>query len=243
VSHSPTDVSGIVCDVLAQATFRASGPALATLRRSPGTLGGAAVPVSLLRHADEQTVVGLAAVLRAIREGNLDAGAFNDWAVVAAPQHLGHALFFQSAFAQFLAEGAWGVSPHLISNHSLHSPSGAISLALKAQGPNLGVGGAPGCEPEAFVLAATLLDEQSVAGVWVVLTAWEPAQLGGRVERDAGEYVGCAVALVGPGATRANGRLRVQPGQVIFESSQGVGVVRARLADWLDAGAETRDRS
>src|SRR5262249_50077268 len=54
------------CDVVAHAAVRATAEELSALRRSPGTLGGVAPPASLLRHADEQTVVGLAAVLRAV---------------------------------------------------------------------------------------------------------------------------------------------------------------------------------
>jgi hypothetical protein len=157
--------------VVAHAAVRATAEELPALRRSPGTLGGVVPPASLLRHADEQTVVGLAAVLRAVESGGLDPGAFGGWAVIAAPRLLGRPTF-EAVFPQFLAEGAWGVSPHLIPNHSLHAPSGVISQVLKAHGPNLGLGGAPGRDAEALLAAAAFLEGGSVPGAWVVLTGW-----------------------------------------------------------------------
>jgi hypothetical protein len=112
------------------------------------------------------------AVLNAVRDWQLDPVGFDQWAVIAAPRHLGLSAF-RSAFAQFLSEGAWGVAPLLVSSHSLHSPSGAISQALGAHGPNLGVGGAAGSEEQALLAAANLLEDPSISGVWVVLTGCE----------------------------------------------------------------------
>jgi hypothetical protein len=205
---------------------------VAALRKSPGDLGGAALPSSLLRHADEQTVVGLAAVLRAIREHGLDPGAFGTWGVAAAPQYLGRTSFFRASFAQFLAEGAWGVSPHLISNLSLHSPSGAVSVALKAQGPNLGAGGGPGGELSALVLAAIMIDGGRIPGAWVVLTGWEPDSPGERPEAGLGAYLGCALALVPSTPAWTGARVEVGPDGVTWLPPEGKAEPRPRLADW-----------
>lgn len=198
----------------------------------------------LLRHADEQTVVGLAAVLRAVEEGGLDSSGFERWAVVAAPRYLGRTMFFKTAFPQFLAEGAWGVSPHLISNQSLHSASGVISQALRARGPNLGVGGTPGCELEAFLWAATTLDEGTAPAVWVVLSGWGALQPGDAVESGTGEFFGCAVALRAPAAVQHGERLRVLPDAVSFEPPGDSSPARPSLAEWLGvAGGAPLTRS
>jgi hypothetical protein len=196
--------------LIAQGSLRASPEGIPALRKAPDPSGGMTVHPSLLRHADEQTVVGLAAVFRAILEGGLDPGGFGDWSVLAAPRYLGRATF-EKTFPTFQDEGAWGVSPHLIPAHSLHSPSGAISQALKAQGPNLGVGGTPGGEREALLFAATLLQTGSIAGVWVVLTARE-GEVGGSAP--AGDYESLAIALTASEPGFAGPRLRVSPDEV-----------------------------
>ncbi len=195
------------CALMARAAFRAPADAIAGLRKAPDEPGGFSVHPSLLRHADEQTVAGLAAVYRAIRLARLDPDGFADWSVLAAPRYLGRAAF-ERAFPTFRDEGAWGVSPHLIPAHSLHSPSGTISQALKAHGPNLGIGGTPGGAREALLCAATWLGSGIAPGVWVVLT--------GRVDQsdgtaDAGDYEALALALAPEGAAADAPILHVSP--------------------------------
>jgi len=239
---SPRHVKAVGCDVAAQGFVRASAGELAALRRSPGAPGDVPPPPSLLKHADEQTVVALAAVLRAAREGGLDPNGFGDWGVVSAPRYLGRAAF-EGAFPQFLAEGVWGVSPLLIANHSLHAPSGTVSQVLKAYGPNLGVGGVPGHEDEAFLAAASMLDGGAAPGVWVVLTGWAPGPFpppgllaGSGVDAEGGDARVCegvALALVPSRAGWSGPRLRVRPGGVTVVSPEpGV----EALSAWLDTG-------
>lgn len=212
--------SAVGCDVVAQAVVRATPDEIPALRRSPGTLGRVAFPPSLLRHADEQSVVGLVAVLRAVQECGLDPLGFADWGVVAAPRFLGRSAF-DAAFPQFLAEGAWGVSPLLISSHSLHAVSGMVSQAIQAHGPNLGVGGTPGGETEALLTAAVLLDGGTVPGVWVVLTGWSPDWDGTGKAAPPGvcEALSLALTAARPGWTGP--RLRVAPGEVRVEPTTG----------------------
>ena len=214
-----------------QASFRAAPEEVPALRKTPDEPGGIAVHPSLLRHADEQTVVGLAAVLRAIRREGLDPAGFGDWSVLVAPRYLGRAAF-ERAFPTFRAESAWGVSPHLIPAHSLHSPSGTISQAIKAHGPNLGVGGTPGGDREALLCASTWLLTGSTPGVWVVLT-------GRATETDgigpAGDYEALALAIV-PSTIDLDGpRLQVSPEAV---RARGLADSDDRaLSRWLAPGA------
>jgi hypothetical protein len=145
---------------------------LPELRRQPGPAPREPLPPAFLKHADEQTVAGLSAVLRAIEAGGLR-GSFRAWGVLAAPRFLGRSAM-AVALQRFVAEGAWGVSPHMIPHRSLHSVSGTVSQALKAHGPNFGVGGGPGGEAEGLLAAAALLHGQRLPGVWLVLTRLAP---------------------------------------------------------------------
>jgi hypothetical protein len=102
-----------------------------------------------------------------------------------------------TALERFIAEGAWGVSPHLIPHRSLHSVSGTVSQVLKVRGPNFGVGGGPGCEAEALFTAAAMLRCQRLPGVWAVLTGFDPdAAPNSAGQPAAGTHlVGLALAL------------------------------------------------
>jgi hypothetical protein len=163
----------VCCEVAADAVVRASLESLAELRRNPGPVPGEPPPASLLKHADEQTVAGLCAVYQAIAKAGWQTTCFRDWGVVAAPRFLGRPAM-AAALQRFAAEGAWGVSPHLIPHRSLHSVSGTVSQALKIHGPNFGVGGGPGGTNEALLAATALLERKQLPGVWVVLTCLSP---------------------------------------------------------------------
>jgi hypothetical protein len=128
---------------------------------------------SFLKHSDEQTVVALAAVFDAIRRWDLGAFPFDDWGVLAAPRFLGRETI-AAAVERFLQEGAWGVSPHVIPHRSLHSMSGTLSQALKLHGPNFGVGGGPHAASEAALMATAVLADRKAAGLWLVITGWNP---------------------------------------------------------------------
>jgi hypothetical protein len=208
----PARTCAVCCDLAAYATVRVAAESLAEWRRQPGPVPGGPLPLSFLKHADEQTVVGLAAVLRAVHEHGL-AADFRDWGVLAAPRFLGRPVM-AVALQRFQAEGAWGVSPHLIPHRSLHSISGTVSQALKIHGPNFGVGGGPGCAAEALLAAAAMLERQRLPGVWAVLTCLDPEQPPSDLGRPAaGTFcVGLALALVPGRAAHAGIRLRVLGG-------------------------------
>jgi len=117
--------------------------------------------------------VGLAAVFDAIDRHGLDATTFRDWGVIAAPRFLGR-VALAAALNRFALEGAWGISPHLIPHRSLHSVSGTVSQALRIQGPNFGVGGGPYGADETLIVAAGMVADDRLPGVWVVMTGYDP---------------------------------------------------------------------
>ncbi len=171
----------------------------------------------LLRHVDEQTVAGVAAVLKAVRDSGLDPSGFERWSVLAAPRFLGRARF-EASFPLYRDEGAWSVSPHLIPGHSLHSPSGTISQVLHAHGPNLGIGGTPGGELEALLVAATWLEAGWAEGVWVVLSSRDPEDKGAIAISEPGDYRALALALVGSRPEFAGPKLRISPNSLTLEA-------------------------
>jgi len=161
------------CAVAAYATQRATAEAIPRLRQRPAPLTGEPFPTSFLKHVDDQTVVGLAAVVDAIERHQLDPTSFRDWGVIAAPRFLGR-VALASALNRFGLEGAWGISPHLIPHRSLHSVSGTVSQALKIQGPNIGVGGGPHAAAEALIVAGGMVADDRLPGIWVVMTGYDP---------------------------------------------------------------------
>jgi hypothetical protein len=163
-----TTVSAVVAG---HAVVRASVEELKALRHNPGPTGSEPLPPAFLKHADDQTVAGLAAVLRTIETHGWPQNQFTGWGVLASPRFFGRATLAQ-ALKRFQQEGAWGVSPHLVPHRSLHSLSGTVSQALKIHGPNLGVGGGAEGAGKAMLTAAAWLACDGLAGVWVVLTGW-----------------------------------------------------------------------
>jgi hypothetical protein len=190
---APPSGTTVGCDVLAAGTARATADTLPALRQKPGPPPGEPLPPAFLKHADEQTVVALAAVLQAIHRYRLTATPFTDWGVLAAPRFLGRGAL-AVALQRFATEGAWGISPHVIPHHSLHSLSGTISQALKIHGPNFGVGGGPDGAGEGLLTAAALLARDRLPGVWVIWSGWDPEATPGRNGHPTPPAV-CAAAL------------------------------------------------
>ncbi len=179
------------CNVASSAMVRIAPGDMAARRKAPGPPCGAPVQASFLKHADEQTVACLSAVLHAIDAAGLapdGPAAFRCWGVVGGPRFIGRDVVGREV-PEFRKEGPWGVSPHVIPHRSLHSPSGAVSVALSIRGPNLGAGGGNGGEAEALLSALALLWGQGVPGVWLLLSRLEAS----------GEAVGCALALTADG--------------------------------------------
>jgi hypothetical protein len=125
------------------------------------------VGATFLRHADEQTIVAVAALKQATAQlGETD---FRSWGVLGCNQRPGRAIAAWN-FARYGTEGAWGVSPHIVPHRCLHSLSGALTLLLKCEGPNFGVG-----EPEGVLpLALSWLAQNRAPGLWIALTDLDP---------------------------------------------------------------------
>jgi len=147
---------------------------LPLLRQRLGPPPAPVFPPSFLKHADEQTVAGLAAVYQAVHDYHLELADLASWGVMAAPQLLGRNAM-GAILERFAAEGAWGISPHLIPHRTLHSVAGTICQALGLRGPNFGVGGGPGAAAEAMLVASALLADRQLPGLWVILSGSLPA--------------------------------------------------------------------
>jgi hypothetical protein len=146
---------------------------LPALRDQPGGPNAPPVPPRFLRHSDEQTVVGLAAVLQAMDSSALRDACYGDWGVVAAPVFPGR-MGGAGTFTKFREGGCAAISPHIIPQNSLHSVAGAISICLGMHGPNFGIGGGPDALAEGLTVALSLVDQSSLPGLWLVLTQWSP---------------------------------------------------------------------
>jgi hypothetical protein len=196
-------------------------------RRNPGPAPGL-TPAPHLKLADEQTVVGCAALLNACARNVWVPDRFTDWAILAAPTYIGR-VRMALGLHRFQKNGARGVSPLIIPTLSNHSMAGTLCLILGSHGPNLGVGGSTPLVDELFLNALSLCDIERCPGVWAIMTGWRPEPILG----DDGQCstpavgVGVALALVLHAAT---GSLRVTAGR---SPSQARGTV-FELADFLE---------
>jgi hypothetical protein len=161
---------GTRCGVGAFGTVRVPLEQLPELRQAPGSYGRDTA--NSVRLADDQTVLGLAAVLRAIQAAGWHERSFADWGVIGAPRYLGR-LRAAAILHRFLRQGVRGMSPLVIPHQSLHAVSAGISMGLGSHGPNFGVASGPDNVSEGLLAGLSLLAECSAPGVWVVLTEWE----------------------------------------------------------------------
>jgi hypothetical protein len=150
----------------------------ATLAEIPGLRDGSVpegispLPPRFLRHCDEQTVVGMRAVLAAIAAHPEPRSAFTDYGVVAATCQSGRIATAQS-LAMLRTAGGVAVSPHIVPQCSLHSVAGAVSVAMGMHGPNIGVSGGQHAVSEGLFTAISLLAaDASLPGVWLVISGW-----------------------------------------------------------------------
>ena len=171
LSQQPVGGAGAECGIAAHATFEARLADIGGLRDGPFPPGAAPLPARFLRHCDEQTVVGMHAVLRALASlpGPADVSAD---AIVAAPCQAGR-LMAAKSLALLKTGGAVTVSTHIVPQASLHSLAGAVSVGLGMHGPHVGIGGGPDALAEGLLAAVTLARSSGAARVWLVATEWD----------------------------------------------------------------------
>ncbi len=165
-------------DVAARGTIAARLAEIPALREGGWPESAPALPRRFLRHADEQTVVGMQAVLAALG-GLPELPAVAGHGVIAASCQAG-----RIAAAQTLVQARQGggvtVSTQIVPQGSLHSLAGAISVGLGMHGPNIGVSGGPAALSEGLLTAFSWLHGAGPVAcdtVWLVITGWddEPA--------------------------------------------------------------------
>jgi hypothetical protein len=205
------------CGVAGHALVEARLVDIPQLRDTATPAGSGPLPPRFLRHADEQTVVGMRAVLEAMaaRRAIQPVAATSDYSahgVVSAPCQPGRIAAAHS-LAMFRSGGPVTVSPHIVPQCSLHSIAGAISVALGMHGPNIGTSGGPHALAEGLLASLTLLNAgaEAAAGIWFIATAWdgEPAldAEGRPLERAFDPPICVAVAVVLTASAAAGGRL------------------------------------
>ena len=102
---APRAAASICCPLAGFGVLRAAAEQIVSLRRNPVPEPGQPLPISLLKNVNEQTVVGLAALYRAIHDHNLHAIDFAHWGVIATPCFLGRAKLAH-LLQRFAVEGA-----------------------------------------------------------------------------------------------------------------------------------------
>jgi hypothetical protein len=212
------DSSG--CAVEAFGVARVPVEEIAALRKAPGLLGGRKIPLSLMKHADHQTVLGLSALMRAVSESGWSDRSFADWGLIAAPRFLGR-IIAARAMDRFKTQGVPGMSPLIIPTLSLHAVAGSLSLALKSHGFNYGVGGGHGHLAEALLAALAARDDNGVPGIWVVATQFSPEPVPDTVGNSTNASFGYGVALALSAAVAASSRLNFRLAPAVAQAFGG----------------------
>lgn|GEM_PF-390260 len=218
-TESSPDLTAIVV-AAASAAYRLRE--IAPLRKLPPAYPGVELSGHFLKHADEQTIVALAAIQRATQRYNIDPRNLAGWGIIAAPRYIGR-LTGANVLYKFPRGGTSAVAPHIVAQCSLHSVSGAASIALGMQGPNVGVGGGEWAIGDGVMAALTLFEIVRVPGVWLLLTEFDCEPVPDEEGRPQNDPTCHAVALaLMPGSAgaspsqmpgeAANSQLTLRPG-------------------------------
>lgn len=209
------------CAIAAVGMAQATLAEIAHFRKNPGTSPFAVGDFSFLKHADEHTVVALAAILDALRQ--FPAGtSFDEWGVVAAPRWPGR-LPAAAAYAKFSSDGPRGVSALLIPNICLHALSGSISLAFGMHGPNFGVGGGLANVADGLLAGLVVQLEQNLPGTWILLSEWDVEPHVPVQDQPTPVARALALAVVPANGQARQPRLRLQPAATSATVSAPVG--------------------
>jgi hypothetical protein len=198
---------GVSLNLCAFGTASADLAAITTMRKRLPEWAPSETPAHFLKHADEQTIVAVAAVDDAMQRYPALLQDRREWAVIAAPRFIGR-LAGADALARYERGGGPAISPHVIAQHSLHSVSGALSILLGSRKPNFGGGGGGRSLTDGLVAALTQIPPGDAAGVWLVSTCWDPEPVIEEQRGCASDSVcqAVALALAAAGST-VHGRL------------------------------------
>ena len=197
------ETASVTMAVVAAVHVRHSLEELTALRRNPGDRFQPAVAASWLKTQDEHSMSGLLAVSAAIRQHGLHETDFSEWGIVTASRFIGRRALLKSV-ERFTQDGPWGASLHVVPMHSPHSPAGALSLSLGSHGPNLCSGSGLGANAEAILIAVSLMTQQNLPGLWLVLSEWEHDLDETDLDDPSRSAVCCATALALCPADAAN---------------------------------------
>ena len=165
------------CAVASHAMVETRLSAIDALRTGGWPATAPALAPRFLRHSDEQTVVGMHAVLAAIAQYPEPRPSFDLHGVIAASCQAGRISAAQT-LVQAAAIGGTAVSTRIVPECSLHSPAGAVSVGLGMHGPNIGVGGGPDALAEGLFTAISWLRPTAAGrmrcdGVWLIVSGWD----------------------------------------------------------------------
>jgi len=207
IESSPDLTTAVVAAASAAARLSECGP----LRKMPPAYPGVELSGHFLKHADEQTIVALLAIRKATDRYGIDPRQLAGWGIIAAPRYIGR-LTGANVLYKFPRGGTSAVAPHIVAQCSLHSVSGAASIALGMHGPNLGVGGGEWAIADGLTAALTLFETARVPGLWLLLTEFDAEPLPDEQGRPLNDPTCHAVALaLVPGAA-GDSQLTLRPG-------------------------------
>ncbi len=172
---SSADLSA-VCLVDSYATASVYYSDVDALSREKYSYGCHSLPPRFLRHADEQTVIGMYSIVQAMATDTHDSRDISNDAVIAATCLAGQPSAARTMIG-LRDKGPVAVTPHIVPQCSLHSVASAASVGFGMHGPNFGVGGGLHAPAEGFLLALTLapmLAKTSPSSrIWLVCTGWD----------------------------------------------------------------------
>jgi hypothetical protein len=165
-------LNSLECSITSHATSRLTIDEVNSLRKPSDALPGR-IAAAVLKHCEEQTITGLAAVRTAMDRFETQPESFENWGIVYSSRYLGRSAFAQS-LGKYAVEGPWNVSVQVVPHRSLHSPASMLGLTLGCHAPCVGVGGGLDGESDAWLTALSLLEQHSLHGIWLVFSGWEP---------------------------------------------------------------------
>jgi len=208
--------------VAAWSMLRLSVDDVAALRKSPEAFFSPNAKPFPLKHADDQTIGGLAAVFRAVDAFGLGTADFSSWGVAAMPRFIGR-ITVAKTWERYKIDGPWGVSMQLVPHNTLHSQASTITLALGSHGPAIGAGGGQGSEADAALAALTMLHWAPDDGVWMIWTGWSPELEVDSEQRRLTDsrMVALALAIQGVAKPEDVSRFRIHAGALVPRDPRG----------------------